>query len=376
MSDMVRNLNAYWETDDEELMALMLQRFKNSTAIPIMRTTFLQSFIDNMSSLYSNTFTRVSNYPKDVEQVLNYCMQENERYLHLSREIGMYFENNNTFKPLDASQYLVDDSNAEFPRVYLTNELDGSVLLFIKNDGIYSIPNTTCVGIANTTYRNVPIEVIRQKYKKIQDIKELPFVFMRYPKLSKPTLNPIVTMQYNYIISMSWGYYNIDPKLLTQFTVNSDLEADKVRDTIGSLGRTTKVLKFGVNDKLGVIDTGDLKALLDANIAYDTLIKQRALQYGVDKSVVDLSGTGANASGDAKKIERFYINQRRKKFMREFELFEKRVCEQYNAVFGTSFVVESVSFDDLPLDPNAPVANTTTNVSETQPQEETTQIQQ
>ncbi len=367
-NDMEHNVKCYWETDDDEIALAMQTRFKNSTAITVMRTSFFQSFIDGMSTLYQNQFTRVANLPPELEQELNYRQQDVERYLHLSRESAMYLKSQSEMNALDASQYWVDDSTRAQVRVYLKNELNSSVLCFVENDAIYEKVGVELKTVAGS-YKGKAIEEIRQTWKKVSALGDLPFCFIRYPKLPKPMLNPLVALQTNFIVSMSWGYYNIDPKLLTQFSVTSDSPADEVQKAIGNLGRTSKALLLGQGSTVSVIDTGDLKPLLDALTAYNTLIKQRALQCGVDFSLVDISGTAAQASGESKRIERAYINQKRKKWFREFENFEQRLIAQYNKVFKTNYVINAVTFNDIPLSLEETTATTTNNVVEETPQE-------
>lgn len=364
LDEMDYNVKCYWETDDDEIALAMQTRFKNAQNISIMRTSFFQSFIDGMSSLYSNQFTRVSNLPPELEQNLNHSQQNVERYFHLSRESATYFKSQNELEALDASQYVVDDSNKNQTRVYLKNELNNSVLCFVENDAIYEKEGVDLKVVAKT-YRGKAIEEIRQQWKNISKLGDLPFCFIRYPKLPKPMLNPLVTLQTNFIVSMSFGYYNIDPKLLTQFAVTSDSPAEEVHKAIANLGRTSKALLLGQGSTIGVIDTGDLQPLLDALTAYNTLIRQRALQYGVDFSLVDVSGLSAQASGESKRIERSYINMKRKKWFREFENFEQRLIAQYNLVFKTNYTITALTFNDLPLSLEE-TASTQTSTSTTE----------
>lgn len=350
------NNRAYWEVDEIEIAAKMARRFDSSTEIDIMRTSFFQSFIDGMSTLYSNPFIRESTIPEELLDNYNYMCQENERNVHLSKESAVYFESNTKFVAIDASQYLVDDWNKEQIKVYLVNKLNNSILLFVENDGIYEQTNTTLQSISSqmASYR----KTISNKWIRIGDLKALPFVFLRYDGLDSAVFNNLVTMQYNFIISMSWGFYNIDPKLLSQFVISSDAPSDQLKVLGGDIGRTTRALKVGTSDNIKQVETGDLKPLMDALTAYNTLIAQRALQYGVDRSLVDLTGGGSNQSADAKNIERQYINQKRRKYFRMFSEFEKDLIAQYNLVFGTNYVVKKVIFLDIPnVKTDAPVVN-------------------
>ena len=339
------NNRAYWEIDDIEISTKIAHRFESAYEIDVMRTSFFQSFIDGMATLYTNLFDRVSTIPLELLDNYNNMCQENERNLHLSKESAVYFQSNTNFVSIDASQYIVDDWNKDQIKVYLVNKINNSILLFIENDGIYEQPNITLQSISGytTTQRKT-----LSKWTRIGDLGALPFVFLRYQGLDSAVFNNLVTMQYNFIVSMSWGFYNIDPKLLSQFVITSDAPSDMLKDVAGDLGRTSRALKVGMGDDVKQITMGDLKPLTDAITAYNTLISQRALQYGVDRSLVDLTGGGANQSADAKNIERQYINQKRKKWFRLFSEFEKRLIEQYNLVFGTDYTVTSVTFYDIP----------------------------
>ena len=97
-----------------------------------------------------------------------------------------------------------------------------------------------------------------------------------------------------------------------------------------------------MTQKISTIDMGDLQNLKDIVEVYNTVIKQMAVNQGVDKSSVDVMGLFE--AGIAKIIEKNYINQIRKQYFRMFKKAEKQLWFALSKLFNISCEYKNIIF--------------------------------
>jgi len=178
-------------------------------------------------------------------------------------------------------------------------------------------------------------------------LDDFPFVEWNYYRIKKAVPHEMAKLQRDYISLLSWGFYNIRPKLLTQIIVKSNEDTDKLKQTLASFGSTTTAIKVGVTDEIQVFDTGTIQVLTDSFANYTTILEQASLHEGVDKNAIVSRSTFE--SGEAKKVELGYINKARNNFKLPARLFEKEIINKLNNLFGFGIEYKGIVFHDLEL---------------------------
>jgi len=339
-TDLKNNIACYFETNKEVYLAELQKKFTDGYNIPLIPTRFFKGFINSMSNIYKNNFTRVSNYPEDLQKNLDEEMIWCERYRNISKEALIYIKSEKEFQSFDPSEYLEQSKSL----IYIQSGDD-----VLKFEVGFKIQIAYDNLVENFQDKNFKAEFFDYNDEEIENniIKTLPFVFLRPKRFTIPTYNDLVAIEIEFICAISWGMYNTNPKMVNQVYVSSDGSRDELRESSKSLGKTTRIFVSGVNDKVGVIDMGDLKNLLDLFGAWKMILEQRALMCGVDKNSVFVQAE--MLSGEAKKVEMIYINEVRKDNFSLFRNFEKKIAEKINELFGTSYVVEDVIYEDIAL---------------------------
>ena len=219
----------------------------------------------------------------------------------------MYVKSVDEFQVFDPSKY--DKIDYNYYQIFTD-----SGKIHVKNDGIYS----------ETRDENGDVELIQLQSLTILPIIE--FFDSKYPKY-----NTLCDLQYNWIADLSWGIFNSSPKLLSQFIIQTETEDDKIKTHAQNLGHQSKVIKMAVNDKISVIEMGDLNNLKDIVTIYNDIIKQQAVSNGVDKNAINV--LTLFESGVAKTVEMSYINDYRRKFFRIFKKGERKLWNVISVLF-------------------------------------------
>lgn len=304
------NMACYLQMDGDYIKDIIDYKYNSGGKILPIYSRFFTSFIDSKSNLYKNYFERIVNGDYKMVSVdeLNFSLEQAEKIMHISGQSIMYVKAIDEFTVFDPSKYnKINDNHYEI----FTD--DGKI--HVKNDGIYS----------ETRNENGDVELIQ-----IQSLTVLPIVEFfdsKYPKF-----NTLCDLQYNWIADLSWGIFNSSPKLLSQFIIQTESEDDKIKAHAQNLGHQSKVIKMAVNDKVSVIEMGDLNNLKDIVTIYNDIIKQQAVSNGVDKNAINV--LTLFESGVAKTVEMSYINDYRRKFFRIFKKGERKLWNIISILFG------------------------------------------
>jgi len=252
----------------------------------------------------------------------------------------LYIKNEVEYQSFDPSEYL---------------EISKSIVLVQSGDDVIKFE----VGKSLTVCKDKDVSDFQGQYdesdfsayegEEFNDyvLETLPFVFIKPKRIAVPFLNPLVNIEKEFICAVSWGMYNANPKMLSQVSVGTDESKDKARQALKSFGKTFKLLTLGTNDKLGVVDMGDLKNLLDLFQSWKIIIEQRALMNGVDKNAVFVQGE--MISGEAKKVEMIYINEVRKDNFSLFKKYEQDFAKKMTEMFGKQIIITDIIFEDIAL---------------------------
>lgn len=313
--ELIKNISAYKQTDQTDIYDYVCTKYDSKGKISPIYQRFFKNFINSKANCYKNYFERVVS-GNDIALIdwdaLNLAFETAERYMHISNESIIYVKSLNEFIVYDASQYKQVGDN-----YYITTDKGSFV---IKSDGVYQLTNQK---IDNSEQSNYVEELLYQT--PISPI-------IKFSVGIPVQFNSLVQLEWDFIADLSWGVYNAGPKLLSQYIVSSDEDADKLKQSVGNLGRTTKVVKTSVNDKISMIETGDLNNLKDLVGVYNDLVKQAAVSQGVDKNGVNLMTFFE--SGIAKIVELSYVNDKRKEYFRIYKMAEKKMYEVLSRLFG------------------------------------------
>lgn len=341
--DMRQNIAAYFKVDRALKLLALRNKFKDPTGkIPLMPVDFFEGFIDSMSNLYTNPFDRTSeSIPIEVEDVLNECMEDAERYYHISTQSIVYVKSANEFIPFDASEYVLYPNENDYDTVFIQDG-DDYVKAFKKNEPVAK--KQTTLDACQIWDKGVDLSTWTPVSPSIT-FKTLPFVVIKHRRLTEPQKNELLDLEKAYIADISWGMYNAVPKLLTQATMKSDALEDKTKDDAKSFGRTGEMVFLDSTGELTTIDMGNLNNLKDIKSVWKEIINDKAVLYGVNKNAVAV--TSELISGEAKKAELEYINARRNKFKRLFYKAERKICDISNELYNTKYSVTAINFKDI-----------------------------
>ena len=341
LGKMSLNIEAYLKTNQSYVRGKLAARFKNSWKITLKPFRFFSSFIDGMSTLYTNPFERnvSQDFPEDLQKSMNTLFVDLEKYHNISAESLAYIKEENEFTALDPSEYVL------YPK-----ETNYSIVFAKKDELVYKYEVGKPITYKETTLKQC------QKYDKTKEsewlvvdsaesLKTLPFVVVRHPRLAEPQENELVDIEADRMVDMSWAYHNIAPKMLTQPVIKTGEPASEVSEKLKSFGSTSEHVTLGMQDEINVINMGDLKNLLDLQQAWNFAIAELALAHGVDKNKV-VSNTEP-ISGEAKKVDYEYINQARKSRSPIFVKAEQDFITKYNEMFGTTHVITRTYFPPL-----------------------------
>lgn len=342
--DMRQNIAAYFKVDRALKLIALRNKFKDPKGnIPLMPVDFFEGFIDSMSNLYTNPFERTSeNITIEVEDVLNECMEDAERYYHISLQSIVYVKSANEFIPFDASEYVLYPNENDYDAVFIQDG-DDHVLAFKKNEPVAR--KETTLDDCQAWEDNVVDLSTWTPISPSVTFKTLPFVVIKHRRLTEPQKNELLDLEKAYIADMSWGMYNAVPKLLTQAVMKSDAAEDKTKEESDAFGRTGKMVFLDSTGELQTIDMGNLNNLKDIKTVWKEIINDKAVLYGVNKNAVAV--TSELISGEAKKAELEYINARRNKFKRMFYKAERKICDISNELYNTKYSVTAINFKDI-----------------------------
>lgn len=313
--ELIRNIEAYKQLDATEIYDYVCTKYDSKGKISPIYQRFFKNFINSKANCYKNYFERVVS-GDDISLIdwdaLNLAFETAERYMHVSNESIIYVKSLSEFVVYDASQYrqINDD-------YYITTEKGSFV---IKPNGVYQ----------NTTQKADNSEQSNYMQQLLYQTPVSPII--KFSVGIPVQFNSLVQLEWDFIADLSWGVYNAGPKLLSQYIVASDEDEDKLKKATGNLGRTTKIMKTAMNDKISMIETGDLNNLKDLVGIYNDLVKQAAVSQGVDKNGVNLMTFFE--SGIAKIVELSYVNDKRKEYFRIYKMAEKKMYEVLSKLFG------------------------------------------
>jgi hypothetical protein len=406
-------LKSYFGTDSAILKGIIEERYSvTSSEIPMLPLRFLNRFINEKASLFSNTFERILSDTADNDNKfsldeLTLAEMWAERYMHLFKQAALQvsFDGEKiNFLALDPTMFFYD----KYADMWFLKVSEDIVYLYKKETSVHKVgtlsddedlnkddsnivgeyltssvalltpsPNKSKVivykcntGELNSTleYSNGTLKTgadfatVLENFEYDRDLaqngfvatgetlQDFPFVLWNYYRIDSATPNDLADLQTNYISSLSWGLFNVDPKLLTQIVVKSGESESKIRSSLKKFGRTTAIVKLGINDTVDVFDIGDISVLRDLFKTYSEILEQRALQEGVDKNAV--VSQLKMESGEAKKVELGYINKARNEFKVPARLFEKQIMEILNKMFGISISYNGIIFRDIEIAPD------------------------
>jgi len=325
-------LDAYYENDTLGLTQMVVEKYEaTSGKLLTVPLRFFRTFINEQASLYSNTFTRVAGGEFN-QDALNQSLMDMERY---DTRTGYYWYQE------DINQVVLYRTEGDQVKKYR----------YVGDSTVQEIALEfrTLVLEEVLSAFNYHEDLTTQFYIFDQDLDYLPILEITQPRVRTATGNDLVTLQENYIASMSWGLFNADPKLLSQMVLNTSIGNEEAKKNFANLGLTTKAIKLQVMDTVQFMDTGDIKVLDDLITIYGKLLEQQALQKGVDKN--SIINNNKMVSGESKKVELNYINKYRRNFFIQFMNFEKRLFEHIISLAnGISY--EGVQFMDIDLAPD------------------------
>lgn len=340
LEKMELNISAYFKTNDAYIQGRMSERFKSADKITLKKTRFFAGFINSMANLYSRPFERDDDYPDELSSALNSAMQDADRYHAISQEALLYIRGENEITPMDPSEYVLYPSEVDYNIVFLKDKK--KVLKYELNKPIM-VKETTLQACQNYSASDEGSWTEHPEYK--QQIKILPFVVIRHRRLSEPMFNNLVEMEADKICDISWGFYNAAPKLLTQPIVTTAESKSETQAKLDGFGNTSDVMVMGVNDKIDVINFGDLKNLESMLGAWKTILEEECLLNGADKNTI-IPAT-ADLSAEAKKVDLNYMNQVRAVRSTIFKTAEKDFINLYNQLFQKNFTFTSITYLDL-----------------------------
>ena len=178
-------------------------------------------------------------------------------------------------------------------------------------------------------------------------LDDFPFVEWRSHRIKRAIPHELAKLQRDYITMLSWGFFNVSPKLLNQLIVKSGMSNDKLQEVLRNVGSSTSALKLELLDDIEVFDTGDINVLKDLFTIYSTILEQAALHEGVDKN--SIVAQMRIESGEAKKVELGYINKARNNFKVPARLYERGIVNILKNVYKLEIEYNGIVFHDLAL---------------------------
>jgi len=354
-------LKSYLAIDKARLGAIIIAAYKSIGQIETLPMRFVTSFIDQQASLFSGKIARQISGQEDIIDldVLTDAESEAESYFHLFKKAAMfvYFDkdkdeddNEISFQALDSTVYF--NAYKQNKSWYYQKE-DLVTVRYTENEdksiSVYKKTGKTLESVLTGDGSDIVFHDSEQWLDAGIEVDVMPFVEWSYKRIETAVYNDLVDLEQNYIKVVSWGIYNLEPKLLSQIAVESGMSKEELKGVLTDLGRTTKALNLGLNDKLLYVDLGDAKVLEQALTSYEKLLTQRALSLGVDKNAVIPSAKVE--SGTAKMIELEYINEKRNKYKLGAKIFEKEIMKIVEKMTEKSFNYGGIVFFDKTVAP-------------------------
>jgi len=364
-TDLEKNMNAYTDDVFDELKLAISKSFKDlKNKIDPLMLTFLPIFINKQASLYTNQFVREG--LEDVNFIdVDSLNEENkyvERFYHLSKYAGLYLygdDNKVKFKALNPLDFF---SQKGYTFIQADDE---NVILFIEINNtleLYNIKSTDddkdifLSQIVNYFDLNKDMEnqeELKENYiieKEETDLATTPFIQIKYRFSNRPSLNNLVRLQERYIVAISWGVFNADPKMVMHLLANTGMDNDQAKIVFKDLGRRDKMTVLEINDELKAFDGGDISVLVNLEKMYTGFIVSACQKNGVDKNaVITQDKTGSDVeSGESKKLSLKYINEYRKDFYSDFMKYEREIFEKINKIWGKNLDV-GITYQDLQI---------------------------
>lgn len=324
--------------------------------------TFLQSFVDSQSSLYTNDFKRTVTFPDSINIAsLDQAAEYIERYFNLHTRAAIYIyteEEVHQFEALDPTRYfkegeftfIAEDTNITILYIQGTDALIAYSINLELKDAV-TMYDTTKLPLEqykddSNTYASgdEPITVTQIELEK--GITQVPLVEIHKYNIDKAQLNPLAKLQEQYILDISWGMFTGSAKLVHQVTLSTDMDNDKFKEIFENFGSTYSILKTQKGDKLEIFDNGNVKVLLDIFDTYNKMIEIKAVQGAADINAI-IPQVEVQESGVAKQIKLDYINKGRKKHISTFQVFEGKLWEIMNKIFKVNVGFKSIKFFDL-----------------------------
>lgn len=213
---------------------------------------------------------------------------------------------------------------------------------------IYAVDKPLDSVVKSFTYYNDQSKYVKQYGENIGEIEVMPFIERSKYRLEKALGNPLVDLEWSFISTLSWGWFNAEPKLLSQIIFMTEEGGEEFKKGVKGLGRTGKALKLTTESKAEVFDMGDIQVLKDALYVEGEILTQKALELGVSKSsVIAANSRNSQESGEHKRLEMEDLNKVRNKKRSEAKTFNRKLVEKMEEMTGQNFNYEGIIFRPL-----------------------------
>lgn len=359
--DIKNALDAFDANNNDLLRQILISKYRlNSSDIDIVEERCVGPFIKSQANIFSNKFVRVLNNADDFDTtVLDEAEKRAERLFHLFQKVGMLVTQGNNDPLLDNENEL---------NFYVLSPLqyhhEGRWWVYNDEDGIFifkavSNNNQEIEEVYLSGYKSFQETVLKfddsvidlgVKYietNKYSDLKYVPIIELTNPNVNDIIISPIVNIEKTFINQLTFGLYNIEPKLVTQYLLKSDTDPKDLQSKINDLLNTTKLALINNSDSFDVLHTGDIKVIMDTYAIHRQILEQMALKHGVDISAIVRNTQ--SISGESKKFDLSYINRIRNDFKIPCRNFDKRIFNLIKENYGLDYGWENLIVNDLEI---------------------------
>jgi len=345
-------LSSFLEVDGKTIQSKLNVQYPGIN-IDFFGVRFFRSFINQQASLFSQPFDRGLQVDTLLSDVLTKAEQEAERYLHIFKKAAIFidYESDDIYESvtaIDPTLYFHDIESGSFfmadgdKTLFFNQLVCGYVELYTKDEKFSS---------ALFAY-DTDINIEEQGYESTELLKVMPLVEWSYDRILTAQANELVPLERNYIISVSWGIYNSNPKLVQHVVLSTEQSAVQVKEELlPNFGKKSRVTVIGTTDEFNVFDTGNINVMTDLMKVYSALITQRALQLGVDKNSIVVEEKVE--SGEAKKVALGYVNTVRNQFIFGAKILDRKVVETMEVMGYNVSDYTGISFRPLAVVPSA-----------------------
>ena len=354
------NNASYFETEDfvNRMNGKIEDKYKDyDKKIKLLPITFVRSFLDSMSSLYSNNVRRNNNIDENLidKTSLDEALLYTEIFynLHWKSALHTYTEENvQKFQALDPTRYYVENEYT------FISKNDAETWLYVQGKAVlevYLVYKPLKDTVEGWDLEKSPLEQFKEENENKQyvyslnnigNLTEAPLVEVSYYNIKKAQRNNLVMLQIMYVLDLSWGLYVSAAKLVNQVTFASDMKDEDANALFKEFGSSSKVLKTRKDDKFDLFDSGNIQVLMDIFKTYNEIISIKAVQLGADINSI-IPQPEIQESGKAKEARVDYINKARKKHFPTFKDFESRFWAMMKDNFNIDTKFTSIKFFDL-----------------------------